>query len=100
MGYQDLFAKKHTAQNDQKASVQHESDLKNPATGFGISVKEAAFRLSTDEATIERMIAEGKFESAFQDVDKTGENEQYWVSGVEVSRLMGSPFRYTDADLH
>ena len=98
MGYQDLFAKKH-AQNDQKALVQRESDLKNPATGDGISVQEAAYRLGASVEEVEQMIAEGRL-SARHDVDRTGENEQDWLSGVEVFRAMGSITHYTDADLH
>src|SRR5260221_7286731 len=84
----------------QKALVQRESDMKNPATGDGISVTEAALRLGIDAETVNQMIADGTFQSARRDVDRTGENEQSWVSGVEVFRMRGKQFRATDSDLH
>ncbi len=84
----------------QKALVQRESDLKNPATGHGISVKEAAYRLGVSLSTVYRWIAKGKFASSRKDHSRAGGRMQLWVSGVEVFQMKGSVVRFSDADLH
>ena len=103
--YSKLFARKISAEEQaergaQKALVQRESDMKSPATGFGISISEAALRLGLSVEQVNQMIEQGQFKTARADVDRTGENEQTWVSGVEVFEMSGSVVRYKDSDLH
>lgn len=100
LGPKTISAEEQARRDAQKALVQRESDLKNPATGFGISVKEAAYRLGVSLSTVYRWIAKGKFETARKDRSRAGGQMQYWVSGTEVYNLEGKPFRCTAAGLH
>ena len=100
LGPKAISAEEQARRDAQKALVQRESDLKNPATGFGISVKEAAYRLGVSLSTVYRWIAKGKFETARKDHSRAGGRMQYWVSGIEVYNLKPIPYTATDADLH
>jgi|SRR5579863_5884860 len=104
MSYQSLFAKTNEQRRAEdaayKAQVQREENSRQPAAGFGISVKEAALRLGVSKSTIYRRIRAGKFQSAFKSPSKAGGRSQLWVSGVEVFEMSQQVISYRESDLH
>lgn len=78
---------KELSADERRALVNLERDRNIPASGPGISPKEAAYRLDLTVEQVKAMLAEGKFQSAYREVSRAHEGLQDWISWKEVDAL-------------
>lgn len=73
--------------DERRAFVNLERDRNIPASGGGITPKEAAYRLNLSVEHVLVMLAEGKFQSAYREESRAHEGLQDWISWKEVDAM-------------